>query len=135
MDASLKLYSVFLAIIVGMWLGGLLIYTLITPTREFKLIGEGNKAAALCLSGSAVALAAVLCAAGSLSTSIDDLLRMGAIAVVAQLAAFVIVALLLPAFRKGIAEDKVSYGVVLAGFSIAVGLMNIGAMFSLASGG
>jgi putative membrane protein len=135
MDASLKLYGIFLAIIVVMWLIGLFVYTLITPQREFKLINEGNRAAAISLSGTAIALAAVLCAAGSLSSSIDDLLRMGAIAVVAQLVAFVVVALILKDFRKGIADDKLSYGLTLAGFSVAIGLLNIGAMFSLVSGG
>jgi putative membrane protein len=131
MDHSLSLYFLFFGICAVLWLVGLGLYALITPQREMKLIAAGNRAAAVSLSGTAIALAAVLCATAAVSTSVPDLLKMGGIGLVCQLAAFVLVALLLPSFRQGIADDKLSYGLLLAGISLGVALLNVGAMLSL----
>jgi putative membrane protein len=131
MDASIKLYLTFLVICIILWLVGLVLYTVITPVREMKLISAGNRSAAITSAATAIAIAAVIAAAASQTTDPIALLRMGGLAVVSQLFAFILIALLLPAFRAGINEDKLSYGIFMGGISIAVALLNVGAMISL----
>ncbi len=131
MDASIRLYLVFLGICIVLWLVGQVLYTLITPVREMKLISQGNRSAAITSGATAIAIAAVIAAAASQTTAPMALLRMGGLAVVSQLFAFILIALLLPSFRAGINADKLSYGIFMGGISIAVALLNVGAMISL----
>lgn len=131
MEASIRLYLVFLGICIVLWLVGQVLYTLITPVREMKLISQGNRSAAITSGATAIAIAAVIAAAASQTTDPMALLRMGGLAVVSQLFAFILIALLLPSFRAGINADKLSYGIFMGGISIAVALLNVGAMISL----
>jgi putative membrane protein len=131
MDVNIRLYLTFLVICIILWLIGLVLYTVITPVREMKLIAAGNRAAAVTSAATAIAIAAVIAAAASQTTDPTALLRMGGLAVVSQLFAFILIALLLPAFRAGINADKLSYGIFMGGISIAVALLNVGAMISL----
>lgn len=131
MEASIRLYLMFLGICIVLWLVGQVLYTLITPVREMKLISQGNRAAAITSAATAIAIAAVIAAAASQTTDPMALLRMGGLAVVSQLFAFILIALLLPSFRAGINADKLSYGIFMGGISIAVALLNVGAMISL----
>jgi putative membrane protein len=131
MEASIRLYLMFLGICIVLWLVGQVLYTLITPVREMKLISQGNRSAAITSAATAIAIAAVIAAAASQTTDPMALLRMGGLAVVSQLFAFILIALLLPSFRAGINADKLSYGIFMGGISIAVALLNVGAMISL----
>jgi len=128
MSVSLKLYALFLVVCLVLWIVGLVVYALVTPQREMKLIAQGNRAAALSLGGTGLGLAVVLAACAAQTSDLNELLRLGGLALVAQIAAFVVIALVLPGFRAGIAEDKVSYGIVLGAFSLAVGIINAGAI-------
>ncbi len=128
MEASIKIYVMFFVISVVLWALGLFVYALVTPVRELKLISEGNRAAACSLGGAALGLAATI---GSCSTVTDAPLELAiwaALAVVFQIIAFVVAALLLPGFRKGITEDKLSYGIFLGAISFSIGLINAGAL-------
>jgi putative membrane protein len=131
MDTSIRLYLIFLGVCVVLWLVGFVLYTLITPVKEMKLIGQGNRAAAITSGATAIAIAAVIAAAASINTDVNALVRMGGLAVVSQLFAFILIALLLPSFRAGINADKLSYGIFMGGISIAIALLNVGAMISL----
>jgi putative membrane protein len=131
MDTSIRLYLIFLGVCIVLWLVGQALYTLITPVREMKLIAQGNRSAAITSAATAIAIAAVIAAAASQTTAPMALLRMGGLAVVSQLFAFILIALLLPSFRAGINADKLSYGIFMGGISIAVALLNVGAMISL----
>ncbi len=131
MDASIQLYLIFMGVCVVLWLIGLVLYTVITPVKEMKLIKAGNRAAAVTSAATAIAIAAVIAAAASQTTDVMALVRMGGLAVVSQLFAFILIALLLPAFRAGIISDKLSYGIFMGGISLAVALLNVGAMISL----
>jgi putative membrane protein len=131
MDYGIGLFLQFLGVCMVLWLLGLGIYGLITPVRELKLIADGNRAAAVSLSGAAIAVAAAIAGAAAVSTSIPDLVKMGAVSVGCLLLAFIVIALLLPSFRRGINDDKLSYGILLGGMSLAVSLLCVGAMLSL----
>jgi putative membrane protein len=131
MEPHIKLYLTFLVICAVLWVVGLALYTLVTPVREMKLIAQGNRAAAITSAATAISIAAVIAASAATTTDINALLRMGGLAVVSQLIAFILIALLLPSFRAGINEDKVSYGIFMGGVSLAIALLNVGAMISL----
>jgi putative membrane protein len=107
---------------------GLTIYSIITPYHELKLIRAGNEAAAFSFGGTAIGLSIAIYSVAAHSIGFLDMIVWSAIAVVGQLIAFVLVAVVLTGFKQGIESGKTSYGIALGAFSIAVGLMNAGAV-------
>jgi putative membrane protein len=128
MEASVKLYVLFFAISVVLWALALVLYGLVTPVRELKLIGQGNRAAACSLGGAALGLAVVIGACSTITDVPRELAIWAALAALFQILAFVVVALILPGFRQGISQDKTSYGIFLGALSLAIGLLNAGAL-------
>lgn len=119
---------VFFAISVVLWAVGLFVYGLVTPVRELKLISAGNRAAACSLGGAALGLAATIGACSTITDVPRELAIWAGLATLFQILAFVVVALILPGFRQGITEDKTSYGIFLGSLSLAIGLLNAGAL-------
>lgn len=107
---------------------GLAIYAAITPYHELKLIRAGNDAAAYSLGGTAIGLGIAIYSVAAHSVGWLDMIVWSAVAVVGQLIAFFLVASVLSGFRQGIEGGKTSYGIALGAFSIAVGLLNAGAV-------
>ena len=107
---------------------GLAIYSVVTPYNELKLIRAGNEAAAYSLGGTAIGLAIAIYSVASHSVGYLDMIVWSAVAVVGQLIAFLLVAAVLTGFKAGIEGGKTSYGIALGAFSIAVGLLNAGAV-------
>jgi putative membrane protein len=125
---TLPLYFTFLGTSVGLLAVAVSIYMLITPYREIALIRQGNTAAAISLGGTVIGMAIALFSIASGTYAVLELLVWGAVALVCQLLVFVIVCLKLPGFRQGIEEDRLGYGITLATFSIAMGILNAGAL-------
>ncbi|UDM50236.1 DUF350 domain-containing protein [Cupriavidus sp. MP-37] len=102
----------------------LLVYTRVTPHREFTLIREGNVAAALSLGG------AVLGFSLTLSSSIQHnatfgmflLWAFGAFAV--QVVAYLVAARALGGVSEAIASDNRGVGAVMGVISLSVGVVN-----------
>lgn len=128
MFETLPLYFLFLGVSVLLLAAALGVYTLITPYREYALIRQGNSAAAVSLGGTAIGMAIALSSVASGTYAILDLVVWGGVALVCQLLVFIIVCIKLPGFRQGIEADKLGYGVTLAAFSIAMGILNAGAL-------
>jgi putative membrane protein len=105
-----------------------LLYSVITPYREFKLIRAGNKAAALSLGGAIIGFAIPVGKAVAQSVNFTDMLVWAGIAFLAQLIAYLAAALCVPHFRKTIAEDHVASGILLAALSVAIGILNAASM-------
>lgn len=101
----------------------LLLYTMITPHREFALIREGNAAVATQLVGSFIGFALPVASVISHSVSITDMLLWGGVATIVQLAVFVVISRLL--FRE--IEAKISEGCMASGIFVG----GIGAGFGL----
>lgn len=101
-----------------------LIYLWITPYKEIQLIRQGNSAAATSFAGVLIGFALPITSVAASAGSLLDMLMWSVIALVGQLLAFLLAARLLGDLRQGIETDKVSYGILLAGLSIAVGLIN-----------
>lgn len=104
------------------------VYTRITPHDEFKLIRDGNMTAAIALSGSILGFVIPLAKATTQATSIPDMLIWGLAAFVVQLAAYGLARLVVPGLGDKIASNTAAAGVMLAGISIASGLLNASAM-------
>ncbi len=128
MLANLPLYLAFLGTSLGLLVVALTIYVMLTPYHEIRLIREGNSAAAASLGGTAIGMAIVLYSTASNTFSIAELAAWGGLGLVGQLFVFMVVSMLIPGLKQGIDDNKVSYGVILGALSIAMGILNAGAL-------
>ncbi|KYO53479.1 DUF350 domain-containing protein [Tistrella mobilis] len=126
--AALPDYLGFLGIMAALIAVFTAIYQAITPYREIRLIRAGNRAAAISLSGTIIGLAIALNTVAAGAVSILDMALWGAIACISQLVVYLIVARLLGDLSAGIEEDRIGYGILLGGVSVATGLVNAGAL-------
>jgi putative membrane protein len=106
----------------------LAIYVTVTPHHEFRLIREGNAAAAISLGGAILGYTIPLAKAVSQSGGILDMLLWSGVALVAQLVAYGITRLVLPHLSSHVNEGKAASGIFLAAISVAIGLLNAAAM-------
>ncbi len=106
----------------------LLIYVWITPYQEFKLIRDGNIAAAISLSGATMGFTIPLAKAVAQSGNLLDMLVWAGIALLVQLLAYVTARMLIPGITKGIPEGKIAQGTFLGMLSLATGVLNAACM-------
>jgi putative membrane protein len=104
------------------------IYVTVTPHHEFRLIRQGNTAAAISLGGAILGYTVPLAKAVSQSGSISDMLLWSGVALVAQLVAYGIARLALPRLSSHVDEGRTASGIFLAAISVAIGLLNAAAM-------
>ena len=104
------------------------VYVTVTPHHEFRLIRQGNTAAAISLGGVILGYTIPLAKAVSQSTSISEMLLWSGVALVAQLAAYGITRLILPQLSSHVDEGRTASGIFLAAIAIAIGLLNAAAM-------
>lgn len=107
-----------------------LVYALVTPHDEWKLVKEDkNVAAAIGFGGAIIGFAIALGSAASNSVAIVDFAIWALVAVVAQSLAFAILRFsFMPKIAERINNNEVSAGVMLASMSVAVGLLNAACM-------
>jgi putative membrane protein len=107
-----------------------LVYALVTPHDEWKLVKEEkNVAAAIGFGGAIIGFAIALGSAASNSVAVVDFAIWAVVAVVAQSLAFAILRFsFMPKIAERISNNEVSAGVMLASMSIAVGLLNAACM-------
>ena len=104
-------FLVYLALALVLLALFIVIYIRVTPYREMALIREGNMAASFSLSGSLLGFIIPLAAAVQHSVSLVDMAIWGLIAMVVQIAAFVVVKLLIPSITErdhGVPDQKSS---------------------------
>ncbi len=104
------------------------IYVTMTPHREFRLIREGNSAAAISLGGAILGYTIPLAKAVAQSESILDMLIWSGVALVAQLVAFGVSRLILPQLSAHVDEGKTASSILMAAIAVAIGLLNSAAM-------
>lgn len=102
------------------------LYVLITPYSEFKLIREGNAAAAISLGGAVIGFALPLAVSVAISHNLYAMLGWGIVAGVVQLLVFAVARLALPRINESIPRGGLASGIFLALLSIAVGILNAG---------
>ncbi len=104
------------------------VYVTMTPHREFRLIRQGNSAAAISLGGAILGYTIPLAKAVAQSESILDMLIWSGVALVAQLVAYGISRLILPQLSADVDEGKTASSILMAAVAVAVGLLNSAAM-------
>lgn len=104
------------------------VYVRVTPYREFSLIREGNMAAAFSLSGSILGFIVPLSAAVRHSVNLVDMAIWGLVALIVQIAAFVVVKMMIPSITQDIPAGKGAQGFFLGSLSLGVGLLNAACM-------
>ena len=104
------------------------IYVTVTPHREFRLIRQGNTAAAISLGGAILGYTIPLAKAVSQSESMGDMLLWSGVALVAQLVAYGATRLILPTLSSDVNDGKAASGIFLAAMAVSVGLLNAAAM-------
>ncbi|WP_300974349.1 DUF350 domain-containing protein [Sphingomonas sp. LHG3406-1] len=116
--AALLLAGIFLAI-----------YVRLTPHRELELIGQGNNAAALQLTGTFLGFALPVAMVIANSVSIPDMLLWGAVAAIVQLLVFVVIArLLFRGISSRIEEGCTSSGIFVGGIGVGIGVLQAACM-------
>lgn len=100
------------------------VYVLITPHREFKLIKEGNVSAAVSLGGVLLGLAIPLavCLAGSIN--VFDIMIWGALTLSLQLLVYFAIDFFLKGISKSIEEDKLASALFLVSVKLSISLIN-----------
>lgn len=107
---------------------GVACYNALTPFHELGLVRAGNTAAGIVLGGNFVALAIPLAATLATSLVTLDILVWGVVALLLQLAAFLVASRLIPGLRGMIEEGNSAAACMLVGIQVAVALLNAGAM-------
>lgn len=107
---------------------GIAAYMAVTPFNERRLVRDGNAAAGVVVAGTLVALAIPLAATLASNVVALDIVLWGLVALVIQLATFMVAAALIRGLRGMIEAGNVAAALVLVGLEIAVALLNAGAM-------
>jgi putative membrane protein len=106
----------------------LTLYVNLTPHREFRLIREGNVAAAISLNGALLGFAVPLASVIAHSANLVDLAAWGVIALAVQLFGFTAARMLLPHLPQAIEQGNVSDAIFLAGLSLTLGILDAACM-------
>ena len=105
-----------------------LIYTRITPHKEFELIRSGNVAAAIALGGAIIGFAIPASNVIAYSISILDFVVWAVIAALVQLLAFLVTSLVLKGTSERIKKGEIAAGLFVAAVAISVGMLNAACM-------
>ena len=104
------------------------IYLVVTPYDEIRLIRENNVAAAVSLSGAVLGFAMPISNVIAHSDTLLDLAVWGVIAGLVQLAAWCVARVALPTLKEDISANRLAPAVFVAALSVTVGLINAACM-------
>mgnify|MGYP001038977021 CR=1 FL=1 len=104
------------------------VYSLVTPHHEWRLIKANTPAAAIAFGGSLLGFVLPLYSAISHSVNLVDCLLWGLVAFVVQLATFFVLRLVIPELPRRISDNELASGILVAALSLAVGLLNAASM-------
>lgn len=126
--AGLPEFLAYLAVSAVLILVYIVVYSAITPHNEFGLIRENNMAAAVAFSGSLLGFVIPLSAAVTNSSSLGDCAVWGVVALVVQIAAYLLLRLPVGNLSGRIAEGQTAAGIWLGAGSLAAGMVNAACM-------
>jgi putative membrane protein len=106
------------------------IYTAITPHKEFELIKAQNQAAAVALAGSLLGFMIALTRLIEQAVALGAFALWALVAIVVQLLAYGLVRLTFPQLSERIANGELPAATWLAGASITAGLLNAACLSS-----
>lgn len=128
--AGLGNFALYFALSVALLFVFKIIYALVTPHDEWKLVKEDkNLAAAVGFGGAMIGFSIALAGAATNSLSLIDFVVWGIVAMIAQSLAFALLRFtFMPKIAERINQNEVSAGTMLAAMSISVGLLNAACM-------
>ena len=106
----------------------LVLYANLTPHREFRLIREGNSAAAVALIGGLLGFVIPLASVIAHSARLLDVVVWGVIAMAVQIGGFIAARMVLPHLPQAIESGNVSDAIFLGGLSVSLGILNAACM-------
>lgn len=101
-----------------------IIYMAVTPHHETALIKAGNTAAAVSLGGAVLGFTLPLASAIANTVSLLQMALWSGVALVVQVAVFLLASLFLRGLSRHIEEGNLAAGVTLAVASLAIGVLN-----------
>src|SRR4051812_11809948 len=104
------------------------LYMTVTPHHEATLIKQGNTAAAISLGGAVLGFTLPLGSVIAHSVSLLDMAVWSVVALVVQLAVYLLVNLLLREISRRIEEENIAAATTLAAASLAIGIINAASM-------
>jgi putative membrane protein len=104
------------------------LYMAVTPHHEAALIKQGNTAAAISLTGAVLGFTLPLASVIAHSVSLLDMAVWSVVALVVQLAVYLLVNLLLREISRRIEEGNIAAATTLAAASLAIGVINAASM-------
>ena len=125
---ALPEFAAYFGMGVGFMLLYVVLYLYVTPHREITLIRGDNLPAAVVLAGAVLGFALPLASALRVASGIADVAAWAFIALVAQLAAYALIALLLKDFSRRINRGEMAAAVLAAAIHVGIGLVNSAAM-------
>ena len=126
--AGIDNFLVYLSVSLAYLAVFVVLYLRVTPYREIQLIREGNMAASFSLSGAILGFIIPLASAIQHSVNLVDMAIWGLIAMLVQIAAFIVAKLLIPTITDDIPANKTSSGFFLGCLALGVGLLNAACM-------
>ena len=107
---------------------GIGLYVLITPYNELSLMRRHKTAAAILLAGAVIGMALPVAASLQYALRPFDIVFYGVIAVVVQIVAYFLIALVFRLSPSRLGEGEPAPAIGVASAQIAVGLLNAGAL-------
>ena len=128
--AGLGNFALYFAISIAFLFAFKIIYAFVTPHDEWKLVKDDkNTAAAVGFAGALIGFCIALGGAASNSESLIDFSIWGLVAILAQTLAFALLRFtFMPTIAERINNNEGSAGVMLAGMSVSVGILNAACM-------
>ena len=125
---GLPVLMLHLLVTLAMLVGGVVLYTLTTPHKDFNLVKDGNLAAAISLSGAILGLVIPLAFCMASSVNVAEIFIWGILAVAIQILVFRLCDLLLKNLSARIEEGEIAPAVLLAGIKVSVAAINAAAI-------
>ena len=107
---------------------GIVLYLVITPVNEYRLIQQGNQAAALTLGSAMLGITLPLAAALGSSINFWDIVIWGSDAIILQLLVFFLLDLILRGLAERIKNEEMSAALILGATKLSVALLNAAAI-------
>jgi len=121
-------FSAYFAVAAALLAAFAVVYSLVTPHHEWRLIKANTTAAAVAFGGAILGFVLPLHSAISHSVNLVDCVLWGVVAFVVQIATFFVLRLVIPDLPRRISDNELAPAIMAAALSIAVGLLNAASM-------
>ena len=123
-------YLIYFGLSAALMALGIVIFVFTTKTKEFRLIGQGNKAAGIVIAGRTIGLAIILYSAIANSVSLTDLAVWAGVGIVTQVIANLLAEVLTPGFHiaEALEKDNAAVAIALFGMFVSIGLIIAGCL-------